>query len=156
MRNCKNTNKSIFSLFYPGEITEPPDGSRKVAVQGKDFTIKWKFSDPVSDGMIRQWYFKNASTSFSLCRIRDDDDNLDFKTDKLEFEITKPASLVLKNVDLHYNGTYTFALLPASGGTFISTVLVFVAGKLSMELFFSFASAHVQIYSNRGRKNGCV
>jgi hypothetical protein len=49
-------------------------------------------------------------------------------TDLFEFAVEKPATLVLKNVNLTYEGTYQFNLAPAVGvGT--SEVDVFITGK---------------------------
>ena len=59
----------------------------------------------------------------------DDDDPIRIFTNLLDFTVEKPATLVLKNVNLTYNGTYQFGLTPSVGAA-SSVVVVYIAGKL--------------------------
>ena len=46
-----------------------------------------------------------------------------------DIQVIKPATLVLKNVDLRYNGTYQFTVVGIGNGS-KSYVNLFVVGKL--------------------------
>ena len=61
-----------------------------------------------------------------LARINDDDPP-EILTKLYEIDIEKPATLVLKNVNESYDGTYEFTL--ASPRTSTSEVVVVIAGK---------------------------
>ena len=45
-----------------------------------------------------------------------------------EVEIERPTTLVLRNVDMRYNGTYRFQVITIDSD-FKSDVVVFIAGK---------------------------
>ena len=75
------------------------------------------------------WYFTSSDGGQRerLATIDDDDEPLIYKSSLPEVAVEKPATLILKNVDLRYNGTYLFRL----DGFFHSEaeILVFIAGK---------------------------
>ena len=62
-----------------------------------------------------------------LAGIFRDEEPVIYNSSLPEVAVEKPATLILKNVDLRYNGTYQFRLL----GLFFSEakILVFIAGK---------------------------
>ena len=77
---------------------------------------------------LRAWFFTSSDGKFSdklLAEISRDNDPV-IETQKLDVDVEKPATLILNNVDMTYNGTYTFYLTPVG----VSTVNVFIAGKL--------------------------
>ena len=49
------------------------------------------------------------------------------ETQKFDVDVEKPATLILKNVNSTYNGTYTFEITP---GSHFLDVDVFIVGKL--------------------------
>ena len=77
---------------------------------------------------MRSWTFTNSTggTAESLAQIKADDEAI-ISTKLYEVDIEKPATLVLKNINESYNGTYRFTLLSPSSST--SDVVVFIAGK---------------------------
>jgi hypothetical protein len=113
-----------------GKINLPPGGGRLFFVKGSTAKIKWSFDESVNISKIfsRAWNFVNrASSSALIARINDDDDP-DIKTSMLPgIAIEKPATLVLKDVDLRYSGTYTFTVGGDDSGS--SEVTVFIVGK---------------------------
>ena len=101
-------------------------------VPGSTGRIVWSFNDKIQPGSRRTWSLVSRDGGQPLIlAILDDDNNEDdltIQTNLYEVAIEKPATLVLKNVNETYNGTYQFILSPASGaGT--SNVVVFIAGK---------------------------
>ena len=92
--------------------------------------IKWSLDGnlPTTSIRFRSWSFKSSSggKEKSLAQISGDDPS-QILTKLYEIDIEKPATLVLKNVNESYDGTYEFTLI--SSGTNISEVVVFIAGK---------------------------
>ncbi len=78
----------------------------------------------------RQWYFSSndGKNGESIAEIIGDDDPIIENSSLPGVVIIKPATLVLNNVDLRYNGTYQFS---ASRGRYsgVSDVVVFIAGN---------------------------
>ena len=78
----------------------------------------------------RTWYFNSidGGQTESLARIYRDSKPVIFNSSLPEVGVEKPATLILKNVDLRYNGTYQFTL---DGWFYYSQaeILVFIAGK---------------------------
>ena len=75
----------------------------------------------------RTWIFKpsDGRSQVDVARIIDDGD-AEILTSLYDVAVEKPATLVLKNVNLTYNGTYEFSLV--AGGS--SSVVIYIAGKL--------------------------
>ena len=92
--------------------------------------IEWSLDGNLSTTSIsiRSWSFRSSSVGKEelLARIIDDDQPA-IVTKLYEIDIEKPATLVLKNVNESYDGTYEFTLI--SSGTRTSEVVVFIAGK---------------------------
>ena len=121
----------VWSYFLERVFPVPGDYTF-VVPQGKDARIHWK--------AIRRggyWFYTSPKWYFR----RSDDGPLERLASMSRIEnsslpcvaIEKPATLVLKNVDIGYNGTYRF-----DGGLFRprSDVTVFVAGKfLSLSIY---------------------
>ena len=94
--------------------------------------ITWSFSDDVSQVTFRAWYFTSSDGSFvnkplaSIVR----DGQLQIDPSGLSgVSIVKPATLLLKNVNQTYNGTYRFDLSRHSGSG-SSRVVVIIASKV--------------------------
>ena len=90
----------------------------------------WSFDDIITTLSRRTWSFTSSDgkhRAFALAII-DGNGGVQKLTDLFEFAIEKPATLVLKNVNLTYEGTYQFAVLP-SVGVGSSDVDVFITGK---------------------------
>ena len=95
--------------------------------------IDWSYVGDISKVNLRAWYFKTSESSQlgELTAIFLDRDPQPKNTTLIpRFEIEKPATLVLKNVDQSYNGMYTFSLQKqGSGQSELSKVGVFIASK---------------------------
>ena len=96
-------------------------------IPGSTGKLAWSFTDAIKRFRIRSWIFtpSDGQPQVDLARIIDDGDAEIFTT-SYEVAVEKPATLVLQNVNLTYDGTYRFSLFP--GGS--SEVVVFIAGKL--------------------------
>ena len=95
---------------------------------GSIVNITWSFSDDVSKVISRAWYFTSSDGSFvnkRLARIFDDENPRIFNIGLSGVSIVKPATLLLKNVNQTYDGTYQFDLSGPVGGR--SEVVVFIA-----------------------------
>ena len=93
--------------------------------------ITWSFDSDVSQVISRVWYFTSSDGSFvdePLASIfRDGQPQID-NSGLSGVSIVKPATLLLKNVNETYDGTYQFQLsAPGSGSAF--EVVVFIASK---------------------------
>ncbi len=90
-------------------------------------TLAWKIDVSMSDVLVRSWTFIPKGNSFA---------DIPGESDLIEkpqfspgpFIIKKPSSLILKNVNIQYNGTYRFGIW-VHGVFHSSYVHVFVAGK---------------------------
>ena len=97
---------------------------------GSTVNITWSFNDDVSQVFSRVWYFTSSDGSFvdeRLARIIDDENPQIFNIGLSGVSIVKPATLLLKNVNQTYDGTYRFDLTGLVGGR--SEVVVFIASK---------------------------
>ena len=119
-------------VSHLGKITSPPPGTRLTFLPGSTAKIQWAFDDDISRVFYRLWrYFGTSSDSSQvelLVAILSDQAPEVYNSSLSGVSIEKPATLVLKDVDLSYNGTYQFQLL-ASGTVESSKVVVFIAGK---------------------------
>ena len=123
-----------FRLCCVGDILLPPEGDTFVAKPGENVTIKWSYRN--AGTVFRFWLFESSdggSAELLASISRNGDPVIEKNISLAGVEIEKPATLVLRNVNLRYNGTYTFSLAALIGG--MSRVTLFVAGKL---IFFSF------------------
>ena len=117
-------------MLFPckGKVFAPSAGTSLVFAPGSTVRISWSFDDVINPITRRVWTFapSNGQRRVSLAAI-DDDDPVKILTNLFEFAVVKPATLVLKNVNLTYNGTYQFGLTP-SVGVSSSVVVVYIAG----------------------------
>ena len=86
----------------------------------------WSFDDDIKSFSVRTWTFtpSNGRRRVNLAIIIGDG-NVQMLSTSYEVEVEKPATLVLKNLNLNYNGTYQFSMSP--GGS--CAVVVYIAGK---------------------------
>ena len=71
---------------------------------GTDVEIAWTFDAPLEH--VRK-FFPNCDILATIFN----DDSMDIRNNTFSgIEIKKPATLILKNVDYRYNGTYSFHL----------------------------------------------
>jgi hypothetical protein len=98
--------------------------------------IDWSYDGDIKKVNLRTWFFNSSdgSGTVQLTQVFLDRERETKDTSLIpEFEIEKPAALVLKNVDQSYNGMYTFSLqeqgpvLPQ-----LSKVVVFIASKFHL------------------------
>ena len=97
---------------------------------GSTVNIKWSFNDDVSQVTARVWYFTSSDGSFvnkRLAIIFDDENPRIYNSGLSGVSIVKPATLLLKNVNQTYDGTYRFDLSGPVGGR--SEVVVYIASK---------------------------
>ena len=93
--------------------------------------ITWSFNNDISQVSLREWYFTSSDGSFvteRLARIFDDENPRIDPSGLSGVSIVKPATLLLKNVNQTYNGTYRFDL-SARGGSGSSQVVLIIASK---------------------------
>ena len=117
-----------------GAVFLASNGNNVTFIPGSTVKIVWFFTDDISSLIFRSWIFtpSDGRPLVRLARIVDDGD-VHVLTSSYEVAVEKPATLVLKNVNVTYNGTYEFSLSAVSVGT--SEVVVYIAGKLSIIFF---------------------
>ena len=114
-----------------GQITSPPDGTNITVLPGSTVNITWSFNDDVSQVLSRAWYFTSSNSSINwklLAGIIDDGKPRIYNSGFSGVSIIKPATLLLKNVNQTYGGTYRF-VFSAVANFDRSDVVVFIAGK---------------------------
>ena len=86
----------------------------------------WSFTDDIENFSLRSWIFtpSDGRRRVGLAEIRGNGD-VQILTTAYEVAVEKPATLVLKNVDLTYDGKYLFSL--STDGS--AEVVVYIAGK---------------------------
>ena len=111
-----------------GKIFPPIDGTSLTVVPGSTGRIMWSFDDKIRSFIYRLWAFtpSNGQPQARLAIIFGDGD-VQILTTSYEVAIEKPATLVLKNVNLTYNGTYKFFL---SSRARPSEIILYIAGKV--------------------------
>ncbi len=123
-----------YQFLCVGQISLPPAGNRLYGLAGENVTIAWKLHVNVADVQFRSWALLPNSNSFA--DITGDGDVKEVpQYSPGPFAIKKPATLVLKNVTIQYNGIYRF-LIVASGQPYSSEVTVIVEGKCLLSTSF--------------------
>lgn len=92
-------------------------------------TLQWTYSG-ISDALLWSWYFTSSrgSKEERIAHIDSSKKLTIVNSSSLpRVIIERPATLVLENVDLKYDGTYRFNLGATGGGD--SKVIVFITGK---------------------------
>ena len=96
---------------------------------GSTARILWTFDDNIQSFTRQFWSFTPRNgTSTVLANITGNGPVVPL-TSLYHFEVRKPATLILKNVNETYNGAHKFTLVP-SAGLGEDEVTVFIAGKL--------------------------
>ena len=91
-------------------------------------TIAWKLDVRVSDLKVRSWTFLPKQNDTFAKILRDGDVLIQTQYSPGPFAITKPSTLILKNVTIQYNGTYRFFVY-TKGESTESFVHVSVTGR---------------------------
>jgi hypothetical protein len=125
------------SVSRLGKITSPPDGTRLTFLPGSTAKIQWTFDDDISSLEYRTWFFTSSDGSKPerLAAIYSNREPQIVNSSLPGVAIEKPATLVLKNIDLKNNGTYRFEIRHFFDRFFFgrdfapNEVVVFVAGK---------------------------
>ncbi|CAB3986173.1 ---NA--- [Paramuricea clavata] len=118
-------------LFSPceGQISLSPGGDTFVVLPGENVSIAWKLNVSITDVLGRWWTFL-PKNEYLFADIIRDGNVIEFpQYSPGPFTITKPSTLILKNVTIQCNGTYTFSILAKGKPIAASNVTVFVAGK---------------------------
>ncbi len=126
-------------LCYKGKVHLPPGGDRLTFAPGTTAKIKWSFDVNISEVLYRSWLFltnndrKRSTEAFTFLGYKlasiykDGDPKIYSKLSGVAIE--KPATLVLKNVNTSYNGSYGFSIVAPGEPSDPSYVSVFIAGK---------------------------
>ena len=111
-----------------GAVFPPSNRTNLTFIPGTTDKIVWSFTDDLTRFSTRTWTFtpSDGRPQVNLAIIIGDG-NVQRLALPYEFAVEKPATLVLKNVNLTYDGTYKFSLSPG-GSSF--DVFVYIAGKL--------------------------
>ena len=121
-------------MHCSGQIKPPTNGTKLIFLPGTNGTIDWSLTVAISQIQVRTWLFnsRDGSRTGQLTRIVDDMDPGSKDISLIpRFEIEKPATLILMNVDQTYNGMYTFTVLKKGVTTAdMSEVTVYIAGKI--------------------------
>ena len=124
-------------MRFLGNIIPPSAGNILIFSNGSTAKIKWSLDLSLSSVKIhRFWNFRNsrdgkAVALADITRVG----KTDIITKLYTVDVEKPATLVLKNVNGSYNGTYTFYIL--SPRLTSSQVHVFIAGRFRLISLFS-------------------
>ena len=96
---------------YLGQISVTSDKKTYYVLTGEDVEIIWKISGIKPSNLDRrQWTFLTANTILAL--INNDDKLIINNASILDqgFEVRKPSTLYLKNVDRRFDGKYRFTI----------------------------------------------
>ena len=112
-----------------GAVFPPSNITNVTFIPGSTEKIVWSFTDDIKSFSLRSWTFtpSDGQPEIGLARIIGDGD-VQILTTSYEFAVEKQATLVLKNVNLTYDGKYPFLL----SGAISSEVVVYIAGKFSV------------------------
>ena len=116
-------------MFNVGQnIKLPPEGDKLYFPKGTRVRIQWSYTG-ISEVTFRTWTFTSSDGRFNKEQlfVIHKENKPDRHIQELDVDVEEPATLVLKNVNSTYNGTYSFEIAP---GRYISEVDVFILGKL--------------------------
>lgn len=113
-----------------------------VILPGSNARITWTFDDDISKVDSRSWFFtsSNDSAKRTLAVILLTAAPVLFHESLPEFNIIPPGTLVLRNVNESYDGTYEFELNVNGQPVDTSTVGVFIASKVQLGNIYMFLS----------------
>ncbi|CAB4041646.1 ---NA---, partial [Paramuricea clavata] len=120
------------------QVKPPSNGTKLIFLPGSTVKIDWSYVGDISKVNLRVWYFKTSESSQlgELTVLFLDRDPEPKNTTLIpRFEIEKPATLVLKNVDETYNEIFIFLLrnqYPLQ--SYLSEVVVIIAKKPTVTL----------------------
>ena len=103
----------VFSFLLLAEIVLPPIGNLIYVANGSNVNLPWTYDFGAKIILQRVWSFrKNGSSSDlkTVATIIVDGKPVIDNTTLNNVDVTKPATLVLKNVTLDNNGTYRFTV----------------------------------------------
>ena len=133
-----------------------------IFLPGSTGNITWKFDDDLSKILFRYWSFTSSEgstrrTFFVLMLAGNRSQQKICKGVLPKFDIIKPATLVLYNLNQSYDGTYRFRLsLYDPVRDFTSEVRVFIARKMTSKYFANDFHrpflAFINLYKNVKRK----
>ncbi|XP_046857382.1 uncharacterized protein LOC124450780 [Xenia sp. Carnegie-2017] len=112
----------LWIMFCKAELIAPSD--RLVFAPGEDGRIVWTYSGDINQIFFQGLTFTGASTSLVVVSRGKVVDRV---SNGLDFQFVLPLTLILKNVNQTYNGTYTMEVSLASGTLPPSPVHVFIA-----------------------------
>ena len=117
-----------FSCLFlcEGAVVPQSNGASMTLIPGSTEKIVWSFTHDIKSYSYRLWLFipSDGQPEVGLAKINGDGE-VNILTTSYEVAVEKPATLVLKNVNLTCNGTYQFSLSGASP----SEVVVYIAVK---------------------------
>ena len=114
--------------FFIGQLKISVEKETFVVLPGDYLQIEWKISGiNISNLLLRQWLI--VPQSYMVAQIVYDG-RLEIGTDQIasKVDVIRPSTLVLKNIDRRFNGTYRFFVSDGTNQA-ESYVSVFVAGK---------------------------
>ena len=110
-----NFEKKIeISVCCLGKIISPRNGEEFVFLPGSTGNLTWNFDDDISTIRTLNWYFipSGGTKQIPLAAIRYNNSKPMTRIENCSIcgglVVWKPATLVLKNVNQSYNGTYQF------------------------------------------------
>ena len=131
---------NLFSFLAAAGVSLPSYGNVTYVTKRSDVSLVWTYDFGVSATIgIKQWFFINTSSSSDvtlLIFLNGGNPKIDPKSPFTNIDATEPATLVLKNVNLHHNGTYRFTvnvvgISPAPS----SDIVVIILGKKLLSFF---------------------
>ena len=111
--SCSLLLKKVFSFLLLAEIVLPPFGNLTYVAKGSNVNLPWTYDFGAKIILQRVWAFSKTGKSSDLKTVASIivDGKPDITNTTLNnVNITKPATLVLKNVNLDNNGTYRFTV----------------------------------------------
>ena len=124
----------IFNLlffYYVAAISLPSYGNVTYVTKGSDVSLPWTYDFGGAAILSRQWFFSNRSSDLALLiYFAGATQTISSKSPFKDIDVNKPATLVLKNVNLDHNGTYRFTVT-VDGITTppFSEILVIIQGE---------------------------
>ena len=118
-------------MSFIGKIISPRDGIELTFLPGSTENITWTFDDNPSETLLT-WFFTSSDglrVGFLGTIFSDFQPHIGQGNPLPMINITKPATLILNNVNQSYNGTYRLILKADGQPKVTSDVIVFIASK---------------------------
>ena len=112
-----------------GAVYPPSNRTNVTFTPGSTEKLVWSFTDDIKGIFFRSWTFtpSDGQPEVSLATIIGDGNPL-IHISSYQIEVEKPATLVLKNVSLVYDGTYQFSLADGTSAS-LAVIYIYIAGK---------------------------